>query len=104
MSPDKLKWMTIRIDADALNLDGSEPDPEEEQMISFICPTCKQEIEASRDMSGETTPCPNCGAPIVVPAESTSNTLHSADSKNMDAKSLQAMKGRTMRIDLGDEF
>lgn len=105
LSPEKLKGLTIRIDVDSLGLGGGQKQAEEppaEQMVSFVCPSCKQEIEASRDMAGEKTACPNCGEPLVVPAESASNTLHA--SPNVDAKTLQAMKGRTMRIDIGDDF
>ena len=104
MSPEKLKGLTIRIDVDALGLGGQKPseDPPPEMMVSFICPTCKQEIEASRDMVGETTACPNCGSPLLVPAESASNTLHA--SPNADPKVIQAMKGRTMRIEMGEDF
>ncbi len=104
LTPEKLKGLTIRIDVDSLGLGGQKPadEPSAEQMVSFICLACKQEIEASRDMAGEKTACPNCGEPLVVPAESTSNTLHA--SPNADAKTLQAMKGRTMRIDIGDDF
>ena len=105
ISPEKLKGLTIRIDVDALGLGGqqkTEDEPPPEQMVSFVCIACKQEIEASRDMIGETTACPNCGAPIVVPAESTSNTLHG--SPTADPKAIQAMKGRTMRIDMGEDF
>ena len=105
ISPEKLKGLTIRIDVDALGLGGqqkTEDEPPPEQMVSFVCIACKQEIEASRDMVGETTACPNCGAPIVVPAESTSNPLHG--SPTADSKAIQAMKGRTMRIDMGEDF
>ena len=75
------KGLTIRIDVDSLGLGGAQKaaeDPPPEMMVSFICPTCKQEIEASRDMAGETTACPNCGSPLLVPAESASNTLHAS--------------------------
>ena len=105
MSPEKLKGLTIRIDVDSLGLGGAQKaaeDPPPEMMVSFVCPTCKQEIEASRDMVGETTACPNCGSPLLVPAESASNTLHA--SPNADDKAIQAMKGRTMRIDMGEDF
>ena len=105
LSPEKLKGLTIRIDVDSLGLGGAQKqseDPPPEMMVSFICPACKQEIEASRDMVGETTACPNCGSPLLVPAESASNTLHA--SPNADQKTIQAMKGRTMRIDMGEEF
>ena len=105
ISPEKLKGLTIRIDVDALGLgepQKTEDEPSPEQMVSFICINCKQEIEASRDMIGETTACPNCGAPIIVPAESTANTIHG--SPTADPMAIQAMKGRTMRIDIGEDF
>lgn len=109
ISPEKLKSLTIRIDVGSLGLDTPQQ-PEEandeplpEQMVSFFCSACNQEIEASRDMIGEATICPACGAPLTVPAESAANTLHD-DSQEKDPKVLQAMKGRTMRIDLGDDF
>ena len=106
LSPEKLKGLTIRINVDELGLGGlqkADEDPSSEQMVSFICTACQQEIEASRDMIGETTACPNCGAPLVVPAESASNTLHDT-SHVIDPKVMQAMKGRTMRIDMGEDF
>lgn len=106
LSPEKLKGLTIRIDVGELGLDSpqkAEAEPQPEQMVSFVCMTCKQEIEASRDMAGETTACPNCGAPLIVPSESTANTLHGV-SHSTDEKTIKAMKGRTMRIDLGEDF
>jgi DNA-directed RNA polymerase subunit RPC12/RpoP len=108
ISPEKLKSLTIRIDVGSLGLDTPQPEeakdePQSEQMVSFFCSACNQEIEASRDMIGEATICPACGAPLTVPAESAANTLHD-DSQEKDPKVLQAMKGRTMRIDLGDDF
>ncbi len=111
IAPEKLKGLTIRIDVDNLGLDGkkdeSEPvaaaEPDSSQMISFVCEACKQEVEATRDLIGEKLLCPGCGAPIVVPAESVANTLHAA-SEESDPRVLQAMKGRTMRIDLGEDF
>ena len=106
ISPEKLKGLTIRINVDELGLDDlqkTDEKPSSEQMVSFVCTACKQEIEASRDMVGEATTCPNCGAPLVVPAESTSNTLHDI-SQTTDPKAVQAMKGRTMRIDMDEDF
>ncbi len=107
LSPEKLKGLTIRIDVGDLGLEEPK-EPEEtielpsDEMISFFCTACHQEIEATRDMIGEATVCPACGAPIIVPAESEANTIHATQVN--DPKVLQAMKGRTMRIDLGDDF
>ena len=109
LSPEKLKGLTIRIDVGDLGLDepkeepSKEEEPPPEQMISFVCESCKQEIEASRDMIGETTLCPGCGAPLVVPSESVANTLHDT-TQEKDPKVASAMKNRTMRIDIGDDF
>lgn len=108
LSPEKLKGLTIRIDVGDLGLDTLQEAPAEveippEQMISFVCNACKQEVEASRDLIGETLLCPGCGAPITVPEKSVANTLHDASQEN-DPKVAQAMKGRTMRIDIGDDF
>ena len=109
IAPEKLKGLTIRIDVDNLGLDGKKDEPEpaaepdSSQMISFVCEACKQEVEATRDLIGEKLLCPGCGAPIVVPAESVANTLHAATEES-DPRVLQAMKGRTMRIDLGEDF
>lgn len=113
IAPEKLKGLTIRIDVDNLGLGGpqakDEPEPaaatepDSSQMISFVCEACKQEVEATRDLIGEKLLCPGCGAPIVVPAESVENTLHAATEES-DPRVLQAMKGRTMRIDLGEDF
>lgn len=104
LSPEKLNGLTIRIDVDALGLDGEAENaaPVEEQMVSFTCPTCRQEIEASVDMVGETVPCPNCGGAITVPAQSESNTLHADETVDQSMKA--AMKSRTMRIDMSGEF
>ena len=80
MDPGQLKNRTIRIDAEALGLDDAAPakkPPEEEKLISFFCPNCKQEIEATADMAG-------------TPAASKAQA--------------QAQKGKTMRIDLPDDF
>ena len=110
LSPEKLKGLTIRIDVGDLGLDNPQTqenkeveEPPAEQMISFVCSACKQEIEASRDMIGEKTLCPGCGAPLVVPAESVANTLHDT-TQEVDPKVAKAMKNRTMRIDIGDDF
>ena len=113
LSPEKLKGLTIRIDVGDLGLDKpaeeaktEEPKPEDqsqEQMITFICDACKQEVEATRDLIGEKLLCPGCGAPITVPEKSTSSPTQDT-TQEVNPKVAQAMKGRTMRIDLGDDF
>lgn len=60
----------------------------EDDFISFKCGNCHEEIEASKDMVGVEAACPGCGARIVVPSP----------------LQLQAMKRRTIRIELGDLF
>lgn len=99
--PSALKTRTIRIDAMALGLD--DPKPEVVPMISFRCPKCRQEIEASQDMVGEAAQCPNCSTVLVVPRLSEAGTLHS-QGQALDSKQFQAMKSRTMRINMPDDF
>ena len=71
------------------------------RFISFRCDTCHTEIEASPDMIGQETECPACGAKIVIPAAETDGVVrHSAGDD--DPETIEAMKSRTIRIELGD--
>ena len=101
MYPAAFKSRTIRINAADLGLD--QPKADEGQMVSFRCPKCRQEIEASQDMVGEAAQCPSCGMMLVVPRASEAGTLHS-DGPTVDARQLQAMKSRTMRINMPEDF
>ena len=65
--------------------------PEEKSFVSFICSTCRQEIEASAAMIGQTVECPACGAKLVVAPQEQSSQAQ-----------LDAMKSRTIRIELSD--
>lgn len=74
--------------------------------MSFLCPSCSTEIEATLDMIGEKTECPACGATIVVPdnraaEDSADGIVRHGQDENAKAKT-QALKGRTIRIELGD--
>ena len=67
----------------------------------FLCPSCSTEIQASPDMVGIETECPACGAKICIPAPETDGVVrHSADDD--DPETIEAMKSRTIRIELGD--
>ena len=101
MYPAAMKSRTIRINAADLGLD--QPKVDEGQMVSFRCPKCRQEIEASQDMVGEAAQCPSCGTMLVVPRTSEAGTLHSTGPA-VDPRQLQAMKSRTMRINMPDDF
>lgn len=71
---------------------------------SFLCPSCQTEIEASLDMIGQETECPACGAKIIVPAReqpADDNVIRHSQGDNDKART-QAMKSRTIRIELGD--
>ena len=69
--------------------------------VSFRCDKCKTEIEASPDMIGQETECPACGARIVIPEPNADGIVrHSAG--DVDPRSLDAMKSKTIRIELGD--
>jgi DNA-directed RNA polymerase subunit RPC12/RpoP len=65
---------------------------EEKHFVSFICTSCRQEIEADASKVGQTVECPACGARLVVaPPEQTPTQAQ-----------LDAMKSRTIRIELSD--
>ena len=68
---------------------------------NFLCKSCGTEIQASPDMVGLETECPACGAHIVIPAPETDGVVrHRAGDDDPDAA--EAMKSRTIRIELGD--
>lgn len=67
---------------------------DENNFVSFVCSVCKQELEAPRDLVGQTVECPACGAHLVVASAPVQQTSTSAQ--------LDAMKSRTIRIELGD--
>ena len=108
MDPTQLKNRTIRIDAEALGLDdtsSAKKEPAEEKLISFFCPNCHQEIEATADMAGTPAECPNCGLTFEVPFFSEAGSIHDEHRAEEESKaSYQAQKGKTMRIDLPDDF
>lgn len=60
--------------------------------ITFICHTCHQEIEAPAETAGQKVECPACGAQLTVPAPGEGPTQAQLD----------AMKSRTIRIELDD--
>ena len=71
---------------------------------SFTCEKCGTEIQASLDMIGQETECPACGAKITVPAREApvdDQVVRHAQGDNDEART-QAMKSRTIRIELGD--
>lgn len=108
MDPAQLKNRTIRIDASLLGFDDDPPASQAatgEQMISFFCKKCHQEIEATADMAGSTAECPNCGEPFVVPMFSDAGTVYDDSKEKADAqKAIEVQKHSTMRIDLPDDF
>ena len=73
----------------------------EEGFISFLCDHCHTEIEASPDMIGQETECPACGAKLIVP-DSREDGVKRHKSNDVDLKRTQAMKSRTIRIELPD--
>jgi len=42
--------------------------------VMFVCPSCKQQLEADSNMAGSTITCPACQAPIIIPAPDPANT------------------------------
>ena len=73
----------------------------DEGFTSFLCDHCHTEIEATLDLVGQETECPACGAKLVVPAPAADEVKRHAVN-DIDPNRTQAMKGRTIRIELGD--
>ena len=68
---------------------------------SFLCTSCHTEIQASPDMVGLDTECPACGAKIRIPAPDADDVVRHA-AGDEDPETIEAMKSRTIRIELGD--
>ena len=107
IDPSALKNKTIRIDATELGFDSPAPAPkasvdDSSNMISFFCPGCHQEIEATADMAGTSSECPNCGTEFVVPYFSEKGTVHAKKEALFDPRKEADQKHKTMRIDLDD--
>lgn len=69
--------------------------------VDFRCDKCHTEIQASLDMIGQETECPACGAKITIPEHTDGDVIrHSAGDD--DPETLEAMKSRTIRIELED--
>ncbi len=74
----------------------------DDTFTSFLCPSCGIEIEATLDMCGVETECPACGAKFTVPAaDAPDGVVRHADDDDSKLRT-QAMKSRTIRIELGD--
>ena len=41
--------------------------------VMFVCPSCKQQLQADANLAGSTISCPACQAPIVIPAADPAN-------------------------------
>ena len=68
---------------------------------SFRCGSCHTEIEASPDMIGQETECPAWGARIVIPEPMDDGILRHTVGDD-DPRSIEAMKSKTIRIELED--
>ena len=75
---------------------------EENYFTSFVCEKCRTEIEATCDLIGQETECPACGAKIIIPDNRRNDGLSRHGAGDDDPDAMQAMKSRTIRIDLGD--
>lgn len=72
-----------------------------EDFTSFVCNQCHTEIEASADLIGQQTECPACGAKLTIP-DNRDDGLKRHTAGDVASTTHQAMKSRTIRIDLGD--
>ena len=67
----------------------------------FLCNNCKTEIQASADMIGLEAECPACGAKLTIP-DAVEDGIGRHELGDDDPDAVQAMKSRTIRIELGD--
>ena len=75
--------------------------------LSFLCKACHQEIEAPVGMARREAECPACGAIIEIPDASEPGTIWAAAGTESDlqaSRQADAMKSRTIRIELNDQW
>jgi len=75
----------------------------EQSYTSFHCEQCHTEIQATPDMIGLEAECPACGAKLVIP-DSRRDSVVRHGPEDADPDTVQAMKSRTIRIELGDDL
>jgi DNA-directed RNA polymerase subunit RPC12/RpoP len=52
--------------------------------VMFVCPSCKQQLQADSNMAGSTITCPACQAPIIIPEPDPAN-MHTANPSHASA-------------------
>src|SRR6185295_7938844 len=67
--------------------------------VMFVCPNCKQQLEAEANMAGSTISCPACQAPIVIPAADPANTRVGSPT----ATSAAAKAEKHFQVPVGDK-
>ncbi|MDD2455309.1 MAG: hypothetical protein PHG96_01170 [Kiritimatiellae bacterium] len=75
--------------------------------LSFVCKACHQEIEAPAGMARREAECPACGAIIEVHDTSEPGTIWAKAGAEPDRptnEQVDAMKSRTIRIELNDQW
>ena len=73
----------------------------EANYTSFLCPSCHTEIQATIDMIGQSAECPACGMKLTIPDNREDGvTRHGPNDE--DKSRTQALKSRTIRIELDD--
>lgn len=68
----------------------------------FTCTNCHTEIQATLDMIGEEADCPACGAKLLIPDSRDDDGVVRHGANDNDSDATEAMKSRTIRIELGD--
>ena len=74
-----------------------------DKAISFCCATCGQEIVAPEETIGMEAECPACGAKLTIP-DNRSDGIERYAAGEADPDHVQAMKSRTIRIELGTDL
>ena len=74
-----------------------------ESYTRFLCEKCHTEIQATPDMIGLEAECPACGAKLIIPDSRKDDVVRHGPG-DVDPDTVQAMKSRTIRIELGDDL
>lgn len=74
-----------------------------ESYTNFLCEKCHTEIQATPDMIGLEAECPACGAKLIIPDSRRDDVVRHGPG-DADPDTVQAMKSRTIRIELGDDL
>jgi DNA-binding protein HU-beta len=82
---------------------ASAPEPEQDDLFTFVCSTCGQEIEAPNSMRGMEAECPTCGNDLIIGESKTAEPNVTEDKEVKTEEQPPVGSGtNTMRLDLSN--